>query len=711
MGATTGANASEMGATTGANASDPDELTATLVAVDGRRVATGRDFDATGRLTVTDLVHLDEPAARGLADRLGSAQFAVRRVEEKPYRRRPPAPFMTSTLQQEASRKLRFTGARTMRVAQSLYEAGYITYMRTDSTTLSQAALAAARSQARELYGAQSVPDAPRRYEKKVKNAQEAHEAIRPSGDTFRTPEQVNGHVGRDEARLYELVWQRTVASQMVDATGRSVSLRLGGVSTAGEDAEFAATGTVITTPGWLRAYTEGTDGEEATEGHRRLPQVAEGHRLDVRALAPSEHATTPPARYTDATLVRALEEAGVGRPSTYAAIITTIIDRGYVFRKGSALVPSFTAFAVVGLLEEHFRRLVDYGFTARLEDELDDIASGQQESVPWLTRFYFGTPDGAAGPPGPDGDEAGAREGLKSMVSQRLGEIDAREVNSIALGADTAGRPIVVRVGRYGPYLQRDDDRASVPEDTVPDELTIEAATELLDAPSGDKVLGSDPDSGLDVLARTGRYGPYVTLSLPEGSTERPKTVSLLRSQSIDSLSLDDALALLSLPRSLGTDPDTGEEVLTRLGRYGPYVTRGSDSRSLESEEALFTLDLEAARQLFAQPKRRGRAAASSAPLRELGEDPASGKAVVVKDGRFGPYVTDGETNASLRKSDAPDSVTLERAGELLAERRAKGPAKKGPRTAKKTAKKAASQRSTAKKPAGKKTAPRKKP
>ncbi len=697
-------------------AAGDEDLSATLVAVDGRRVATGRDFDSTGRLTAAELVHLDEPAARGLADRLGSSPFAVRRVEDKPYRRRPPAPFMTSTLQQEASRKLRFTGQRTMRVAQSLYEGGYITYMRTDSTTLSRAALAAARAQARELYGADAVPEAPRRYEKKVKNAQEAHEAIRPSGDTFRTPAQVEREVGRDEARLYELVWQRTVASQMVDATGRSVSLRLGGTSSAGEDAEFAASGTIITTPGWLRAYSEGTDGDDDGRGDRdrRLPDVAEGDRLDTRELTPAEHATTPPARYTDATLVRALEEAGVGRPSTYAAIITTIIDRGYVSRKGSALVPSFTAFAVVGLLEQYFARLVDYDFTARLEDQLDDIASGEQESVPWLTAFYFGTPDDSA-PKGrrrpddsaPKGrrrpDDSAPTDGLKAMVSERLGEIDAREVNSIPLGDDDAGRQIVVRVGRYGPYLQRGDDRASLPDDTVPDELTLERAGELLDAPSGDKVLGSDPDSGLDVLARTGRFGPYVTLALPEGSPDKPKTASLLRSQSIDALSLDDALALLSLPRSLGADPDTGEEVLVRHGRYGPYVTRGSDSRSLESEEALFTLDLAGAQALFAQPKRRGRAA-SSAPLRELGEDPGSGNQVVVKDGRFGPYVTDGEINASLRKGDAPDTITLERAGELLAERRAKGPAPKSRRTAKKTAKKSTAKKSTAKKSTAKK-------
>jgi DNA topoisomerase-1 len=687
---------------------DPRTFDATLVGVDGRRVATGRDFDESGQLS-TDVTHLDADAAAALAARLSDASFSVRSVEPRPYRRSPYAPFITSTLQQEASRKLRFSAQVTMRLAQRLYENGYITYMRTDSTTLSDTALNAARDQARELYGADYVPPSPRRYERKVKNAQEAHEAIRPAGDRFRTPQHVRGELGADEFRLYELIWQRTVASQMADATGQSVSVRVVGNADGNGappvTAEFAASGKVITFPGFLRAYVEESDDEQAEreDRERRLPPLTEGQSLTATELEAKEHATNPPARYTEASLVKALEELGIGRPSTYASILGTIQDRGYVFKRGTALVPSFTAFAVIGLLEQHFSRLVDYGFTAGMEDDLDEIAAGQRERVQWLAAFYFGT--GA-------GDD-GAGEGLKELVHHRLGEIDAREVNSIPIGtapAEDGGidQPIVVRVGRYGPYVQQGADgetsnRASVPEDLPPDELTVEHALSLLAKQSDERLLGNDPVTSEPIVVRAGRYGPYVTTQ-PLETDGQPRTASLLKSMDMDSVSLEDALRLLSLPRVLGTDPGTGEEITVQNGRYGPYVKRGTESRSLEDEEQLFTLTHEQAVALLAQPKARGRRAAA-APLRELGADPVSGKPVVVKEGRFGPYVTDGESNASLRKGDSVEEITIERAAELLAERRAKGPATPRKRAAKKTTAKKTTKKTT-KKTAAKKTA-----
>ena len=656
-------------------AGGPASFEATLSAVDGQRVATGRDFGEDGVLRSGEVRHLDEPAARGLAERLADSEFAVRSVEEKPYRRSPYPPFMTSTLQQEAGRKLRLSSQTTMRLAQRLYEGGYITYMRTDSTTLSETALQAARDQARELFGADYVPPQPRRYEKKVKNAQEAHEAIRPAGDRFRTPRDLSGELRGDEARLYELIWTRTIASQMADAVGSSVSVRVAGRSSAGEDAEFTATGKVISFPGFLRAYVEGSDDPEGEldDRERRLPPLSPDQALTAREIAAAGHSTNPPARFTEASLVKALEELGVGRPSTYANIIATIQERGYVFRRGQALVPSFTAFAVVGLLERYFAQLVDYNFTAAMEDHLDEIASGAQDSVPWLTRFYFGAEDGAHGQ---SADSHGpASLGLKSMVADNLAEIDAREVNSIPIGQDGEGRDVVVRVGRYGPYLQRGEDRASLPEDFPPDELTIAKAEELLAGAGGDKVLGTDPETGVDVVARQGRYGPYVTTVPPEGGDEPVRTASLLSGQSLDSMTLDDALKLLSLPRELGTAPD-GEAVAAANGRYGPYVKKGAESRSLDTEEQLFTVTLEQALELFAQPKQRRGRRAAAAPLAELGQDPSTGRPMVVKEGRFGPYVTDGETNASLRKGDRPETLTPERGAELLADRRAKGPA-----------------------------------
>jgi DNA topoisomerase-1 len=664
------------------DATEPTSFTASLVTVDGRRVAQGRDFTSAGQLRTQDVLHLDAAAAAALAQRLENASFAVASVERKPYRRSPYAPFRTTTLQQEASRKLGFSAKHTMSVAQRLYENGYITYMRTDSATLSQTAISAARKQAAELYGAAYVPDAPRVYASKVKNAQEAHEAIRPAGDSFRTPAQVaKDKLSSDERRLYELIWQRTVASQMKDATGESVSVRVAGTSSTGERAEFGASGKVITFYGFLKAYVEGADDPDADrdDRERRLPPLAEADPLDVLRLAPAEHSTRPPARYTEASLVKELEDREIGRPSTYATIIGTILDRGYVFKKGTALVPSYLAFAVVTLLERHFGQLVDYEFTARMEDVLDAIARGETERVPWLRRFYFGT-EGTDGD-GTGGDGAGVagagrERGLKSLVGD-IGEIDARDVSSFPL----ADSDIVVRVGRYGPYLERDGQRVNVPEDMAPDELTVQKAEDLLNQPNADVTLGTDPATGHVLVAKAGRFGPYVTEQLPEAlpassgpASAKPRTASLLKSMALDTVTLDDAVRLLSLPRTLG-ELD-GEPVTAQNGRYGPYVKKGTDSRSLESEDQLFTLTLAEAKEMFAQPKPRGRAAAAAPPLRDLGADPATGKPMVIKDGRFGPYVTDGETNASLRKDDEVASITVQRAAELLADRRLAPPA-----------------------------------
>jgi DNA topoisomerase I len=631
---------------------DPGEFVARLLAVDGARVAQGRDFAPTGELDDDSIVRLDEAAAKSLATRLEGAAFRVGSVEERPYRRKPAAPFRTATLQQEASRKLRFSAQTTMRVAQRLYEAGYITYMRTDSTTLSESALEAARTQVRTLFGSEFVPDKPRRYGRAVANAQEAHEAIRPAGDEFRAPKDVQRELGRDEHALYDLIWKRTLASQMEDARGQTVSLRIAAQSSAGENAEFGASGTVITFRGFLAAYEPGRDEPADDDEGRVLPHLAVGQDVACTALEPEGHTTMPPARYTEPTLVKALEDRGIGRPSTYAAILSTIVDRGYVFKKGTALVPTFVAFAVVNLLERHFEQLVDFDFTARMEDDLDRIAAGGEERVDWLTKFYFG-----------DGDDPG----LHHLVTDHLDEIDARAVNSIAI----PGSDAVVRVGRYGPYLERGEQRASMPADVAPDELTAAKVDELLSQPDS-RSLGVDPESGNELVVRTGRYGPYVTEVLPEGAEEKPRTASLFASMSSEDISLEDALRLLSLPRVVGESD--GEEVTAQNGRYGPYVKKGSESRSLETEEQLFTVTLEEAIALLAQPpRRRGRRGATRGPLKELGADPASGRSIVVRDGRFGPYVTDGKTNASLRRSDTPEGVTLERASELLAERRAK--------------------------------------
>ncbi|MFJ6630709.1 type I DNA topoisomerase [Streptomyces sp. NPDC091376] len=689
------------------DASDPAAFTARLTTVDGQRVAQGRDFGSDGRLKSAQVLHLDEANARALKAALENAAFAVRSVESKPYRRSPYAPFRTTTLQQEASRKLGFGAKATMQVAQKLYENGFITYMRTDSTTLSDTAVAAARAQVTQLYGGDYLPEKPRTYAGKVKNAQEAHEAIRPSGDRFRTPAET-GLTG-DQFRLYELIWKRTVASQMKDAVGNSVTVRIGGTGSDGRDAEFSASGKTITFHGFMKAYVEGADdpNAELDDRERRLPQVAEGDRLTAEEITADGHATKPPARYTEASLVKELEEREIGRPSTYASIIGTILDRGYVFKKGTALVPSFLSFAVVNLLEKHFGRLVDYDFTARMEDDLDRIARGEAQAVPWLKRFYFGEGTGGGGAAeagNGDGDHLG---GLKELVTD-LGAIDAREISSFPVG-----NGVVLRVGRYGPYVERGEkdseghQRADVPADLAPDELTVELAEELLAKPSGDFELGKDPQTGHEIVAKDGRYGPYVTEILPEGTPKtgknavKPRTASLFKSMSVDTVTLEDALRLMSLPRVVGKDAE-GVEITAQNGRYGPYLKKGTDSRSLETEEQLFAITLDEALAIYAQPKQRGRAAAKP-PLKELGTDPVSERPVVVKDGRFGPYVTDGETNATLRTGDSVDDITPERGYELLAEKRAKGPAKK-------TAKKAPAKKAAAKKTAAKKTTTAKK-
>ncbi|WP_287034106.1 type I DNA topoisomerase, partial [Mycobacterium sp.] len=698
----------------------PPTFAARLTNVDGLRVATGRDFDSLGVLRKADeVVVLDQAGATALANNLQGAQLSVASADEKPYTRRPYPPFMTSTLQQEAGRKLRFSSERTMSIAQRLYENGYITYMRTDSTTLSQSAITAARNQARQLYGEEYVSPSPRQYTRKVKNAQEAHEAIRPAGETFATPDAVRRELDGDEFRLYELIWQRTVASQMADARGTTLSLRIEG--RAGEQqVVFSASGRTLTFPGFLKAYVETVDelaGGEADDAERRLPNVSPGQRLAAIELTPDGHSTNPPARYTEASLVKALEELGIGRPSTYSSIIKTIQDRGYVYKKGSALVPSWIAFAVIGLLEQHFGRLVDYDFTAAMEDELDAIASGNERRTNWLNNFYFGGDHGVP-------DSVARSGGLKKLVGVNLEGIDAREVNSIKVFDDAEGRPVFVRVGKNGPYLERtvtgDDgeptpQRANLNDSLTPDELTLEVAEELFATPQEGRVLGVDPATGHEIVAKDGRYGPYVTEVLPKSEGDdgsagagakkgkkptgpKPRTGSLLRTMDLQTVTLEDALKLLSLPRVVGVDPASGEEITAQNGRYGPYLKRGTDSRSLASEEQMFTITLDEALKIYSEPKRSGRQAASAPPLRELGNDPASGKPMVIKDGRFGPYVTDGETNASLRKGDDVLSITDERAAELLADRRARGPVK---RTAKKTARKAPAKKAPAKKAA----------
>ena len=675
---------------------DPQSFSANLVAVDGKKIAQGKDFDSLAQIKDPSLVHLDEDVAKSLCSSLSGAKFAVRSVDDRPYSSKPKAPFMTSTMQQAASGRLKWGAQRTMRVAQALYERGYITYMRTDSTTLSDTALNAARKQAAELYGSDHVSEAPRRYDRKVKNAQEAHEAIRPAGDVFRTPAEVAGELVGDEFALYDLIWKRTVASQMADAKGTTATIRIGATSGDGRYAEFSASGTVITFRGHMAAYDDADEDQDEKNEARRLPALKVGDSVTAVSLEPSGHSTNPPARYTEATLVQKLEELGIGRPSTYAAIVSRIIDQGYVWKRGSALVPHFLAFTVTRLMEENFTQLVDYDFTASLEEVLDEVANGEQGRLEVLKRFYFG-----------EKNEGSIFPGLAPLVSV-YGDIDARAMASLPI----AGHEGIIRVGKYGPYLERGEgetlQRANIPQDLAPDEMTAEKAEELFNAPSGERELGIDPETERVIMAKTGRYGPYFTEVLPEGSPkkEKPRTASLFSTMDVEQVSLDDALRMFTLPREIGLDPTEGEPITSQNGRYGPYLLKGKDSRTLPDEESIFSCTLEEALALFAQPKlRRGRGQAAG-PLKVVGVDPSTQKEVVVREGRFGIYITDGETNASLRGGDSVETISIERASDLLAERRAAGPSVKKPAARKTAAKKPpVKKKATAKKKAAKKT------
>ena len=675
---------------------DGGDFNARALEMDGVRFAVGRDFDDRGQLKREATV-MDEKLWEKLVHALEEqAHCQVTSVESKPYTRRPAPPFTTSTLQQEAGRKLRMSSRQTMALAQYLYENGYITYMRTDSTALSSQAISAARRQATDLYGADAIPEKPRFYAKKAKGAQEAHEAIRPAGDNFRTPDQVRSALTAQQAALYELIWKRTLASQMNDARGTTDTVRLGAqiqLEGAPHELVFTASGTVITFRGFLAAYEEGKDKSRYanSDTSTALPKLTEGQEIAFSEAdrEKAAHVTSPPPRYTEASLVKILEEKGVGRPSTYATI-GVIIERGYVRRAGQALIPSWQAFSVVRLLEENLASLVDYDFTATMEGDLDQIAAGERDGKELLAHFYFG---------GGSGGEFWAR-GLKDTV-EGLGDIDARALNSIEVQPG-----VNVRVGRYGPYLEdAEGKRASVPEELAPDELDAEKVKELftISADTG-RELGKDPENGNTIIVKNGRYGPYFTEVLPEDAPKgtKPRTASLFKTMSIETASLGDALKLLSLPRVVGQDPESGVDITAQNGRYGPYLKKGTDSRSLETEDQIFSITLEEALEIYAQPKtRRGRTA--KPPLKELGTDPNSGKPVVIKDGRFGPYITDGTTNVTVPRASTVEDIDADQAYTLLAEKRAKGPAKK--RGTRKTTKKSAAKKSPTKKTATKKT------
>ncbi|WP_424649766.1 type I DNA topoisomerase [Corynebacterium matruchotii] len=752
------AGTASQGSSTSTDGGDDRKFTGRLSRVNGKRVAAGRDFNDRGELT-SDAVVVTKSQAEQLATQLQHVTLPVINVEEKPYTRKPSAPFMTSTLQQEAGRKLHYTSERTMRVAQRLYENGHITYMRTDSTTLSEQGLQAARQQAIALFGKDHVADSPRRYDRKVKNSQEAHEAIRPAGEQFSTPAELRSQLDAEEYKLYELIWQRTIASQMADVKGVSMKVTIGN-----EDVEFTTTGRTVTFAGFLRAYSDAiADAAASSDANQsRLPHLKVGDEVAISDVAADEHTTNPPARYTEASLVKKMEDLGIGRPSTYASIIKTIQDRGYVYSRGNALVPSWVAFAVVGLMEKSFAALVDYDFTSSMEDELDDIAAGNEVGANWLKGFYFGdkhASDATA--------ETIARQGgLKALVGNNLEQIDARVVNSLPLFDDDQGRPIYVRVGRYGPYLERqigvksdgepEFQRANLSDTTTPDELTLEFAEKLFATPQSGRELGVNPANGRVIVVKEGRFGPYVTEIMgadekekvavsaeqivaeeraaedaqraAEGKraknwetktaiaakekrinqiieeTLKPATASLFSSMDPSTVTLEEALQLISLPREVGVDPTDGQMITAQNGRYGPYLKKGTDSRSLSSEEQIFTITLDEARRIYAEPKRRGRGATTQQAIKELGDNDVSGKPMSVKDGRFGPYVTDGETNASLRKGDDPLTLTDARANELLSERRAKEAADGGPK--KKATKKTAVKKKTTTKKAVKKPA-----
>lgn len=751
-----------------ADGDNPATFDARLTAVDSKRVALGRDFDDRGNVKSKDVIVITEPQAKALESALQGAGMEVAGVEHKPYTRKPYAPFMTSTLQQEAGRRLHFTSERTMRIAQRLYENGHITYMRTDSTSLSKQGLSAARNSATSIYGAEYVSDSPRVYDRKVKNSQEAHEAIRPAGESFATPGQLSGQLDAEEFKLYDLIWKRTVASQMADAKGTSMKVTIAGTAATDKgsyDVEFSATGRTITFPGFLKAYgADDTKGDK--KGENRLPHLEEGRALTAKEVTAEGHSTNPPARYTEASLVKKMEDLGIGRPSTYASIIKTIQDRGYVVSRGNALVPSWVAFAVVGLLEENFTELVDYDFTSSMEDELDQIATGIEDGTAWLNGFYFGNAEANE----QKAASIARHGGLKSLIDVNLEAIDARKVNSLLLYTDAEGRDVFVRVGRYGPYIERavgtNDDgsieyqRANLSETVTPDGLNEELAEKLFATPQGGRELGENPENGRMIVAKEGRFGPYVTEVVREDEREKaegeaeevvakeraeedkqraeegkraknwetktaakqkekrvkeyienklkPGTASLFSSMEPSTVTLEEALKLLSLPREVGEDD--GVMITAQNGRYGPYLKKGTDSRSLAKEEQIFTITLDEARRIYAEPKRRGRAAAQP-PIKQLGDNDVSGKPMTVKDGRFGPYVTDGTTNASLRRGDDPEQLTDARANELLSERRAKeasGETKKkstkksSKKTTKKKATKKAAKKSTKK--AGKK-------
>ena len=751
-----------------ADADNPATFDARLTAVNSKRVALGRDFDDRGNVKSRDVIVITEPQAKALETALRGADMQVAGVEHKPYTRKPYAPFMTSTLQQEAGRRLHFTSERTMRIAQRLYENGHITYMRTDSTSLSKQGLSAARNSATSIYGAEYVSDSPRVYDRKVKNSQEAHEAIRPAGESFATPGQLSGQLDAEEFKLYDLIWKRTVASQMADAKGTSMKVTVAGNATTDNgsyDVEFSATGRTITFPGFLKAYGA-DDAKGDKKGETRLPHLEEGRALTAKEVSAEGHSTNPPARYTEASLVKKMEDLGIGRPSTYASIIKTIQDRGYVVSRGNALVPSWVAFAVVGLLEENFTELVDYDFTSSMEDELDQIATGIEDGTAWLNGFYFGNAEANE----QKAASIARHGGLKSLIDVNLEAIDARKVNSLLLYTDAEGRDVFVRVGRYGPYIERavgtNDDgsieyqRANLSETVTPDGLNEELAEKLFATPQGGRELGENPENGRMIVAKEGRFGPYVTEIVREDEREKaegeaeevvaeeraeedkqraeegkraknwetktaakqkekrvkeyienklkPGTASLFSSMEPSTVTLEEALKLLSLPREVGEDD--GVMITAQNGRYGPYLKKGTDSRSLAKEEQIFTVTLDEARRIYAEPKRRGRAAAQP-PIKQLGDNDVSGKPMTVKDGRFGPYVTDGTTNASLRRGDDPEQLTDARANELLSERRAKeasGETKKKStkKSSKKTTKKKATKKATKKstKKAGKK-------
>ncbi|MDU7599482.1 MAG: type I DNA topoisomerase [Corynebacterium sp.] len=751
-----------------ADGDNPATFDARLTAVDSKRVALGRDFDDRGNVKSKDVIVITEPQAKALESALQGAGMEVAGVEHKPYTRKPYAPFMTSTLQQEAGRRLHFTSERTMRIAQRLYENGHITYMRTDSTSLSKQGLSAARNSATSIYGAEYVSDSPRVYDRKVKNSQEAHEAIRPAGESFATPGQLSGQLDAEEFKLYDLIWKRTVTSQMADAKGTSMKVTVAGTAATDKgsyDVEFSATGRTITFPGFLKAYGA-DDAKGDKKGETRLPHLEEGRALTAKEVTAEGHSTNPPARYTEASLVKKMEDLGIGRPSTYASIIKTIQDRGYVVSRGNALVPSWVAFAVVGLLEENFTELVDYDFTSSMEDELDQIATGIEDGTAWLNGFYFGNAEANE----QKAASIARHGGLKSLIDVNLEAIDARKVNSLLLYTDAEGRDVFVRVGRYGPYIERavgtNDDgsieyqRANLSETVTPDGLNEELAEKLFATPQGGRELGENPENGRMIVAKEGRFGPYVTEVVREDEREKaegeaeevvakeraeedkqraeegkraknwetktaakqkekrvkeyienklkPGTASLFSSMEPSTVTLEEALKLLSLPREVGEDD--GVMITAQNGRYGPYLKKGTDSRSLAKEEQIFTITLDEARRIYAEPKRRGRAAAQP-PIKQLGDNDVSGKPMTVKDGRFGPYVTDGTTNASLRRGDDPEQLTDARANELLSERRAKeasGETKKKStkKSSKKTTKKKATKKATKKstKKAGKK-------